>query len=96
MKQFLSDHLTRLSGLLADFEHEPRVLEPSDARTLRQVITGLRIEARKMENELSRHRWNEQARRDRAALPVIGGNVVAFPDRSPAFSDGRGEPREWR
>jgi hypothetical protein len=102
----LSDGLVELSRLLADFEHEPKVLDPEDARTLRQILRTLRLKARALENEVSRDRWDRAARRDREAAAIAGGlavaahmtaggNVLAFPNVRPAFDDGRG-PREWR
>lgn len=63
----LSDGLVELSGLLKDYEHEPKVLDPEDARTLRAILRQLRLQARSLENEVSRHRWNAAARAERAA-----------------------------
>lgn len=101
---FLSDRLKRLVDLFAPTSMTVR-LTPDDIATMRAVFVGLREQALALENEISRRRWNEAARQDRETRAVIdalfepagaGGNVLPFPDRRPAFDDGRGEPREWR
>lgn len=92
----LSDGLAELRELLADFAHEPRILDPEDARTLMEVCAVLHGRARKLENEVSAKRWNEDARRERlaetdailAAAMEPGGNVTLFPVIARPFSDG--------
>jgi len=96
----LSDGLVELSRLLKDYEHEPKVLDPEDARTFRAILRELRLRARSLENEVSRHRWNAAARAEResrkaageAVLAEIsrpGSNIALFPVIPRPFSDGR-------
>ncbi|RUU24987.1 hypothetical protein EOD08_23960 [Mesorhizobium sp. M6A.T.Ca.TU.002.02.2.1] len=93
----LSDGLFDLRRLIADYEHEARVLAPEDARILARCIKELGIKAREMENHLSRLLWNEQARAERAAeaeriasaVCQPGSNVMLFPVIPRPFSDGR-------
>lgn len=95
----LSDGLVELSRLLTDYEHEPRVLDPEDARTFRAILRELRLRARSLENEVSRHRWNAAARAEReaskAALDAViaeisrpGSNIALFPVIHRPFTDG--------
>lgn len=92
----LSDGLTELSALFTEYEHEPRILDPEDARTIRACISELRAAARRLENEISARRWNEEARKDRAAelrraiaeIERPGSNVTPFPVIARPFSDG--------
>lgn len=93
----LSDGLAELRDLLSDYTHEPLVLQPDDARTLMEVCAVLRDRARKLENEVSRGRWNREARRERlaeadailAAVAAPESNVRLFPVIPRPFSDGR-------
>lgn len=84
----LSDDLHELRGLLLDYCHEPRILDPQDARVMVECCKQLELRARELENEVSKFRWNEQARRDNARhlthelLDVAtrpGSNVKLFP-----------------
>jgi len=101
----LSDGLVELSRLLTDYEHEPKVLDPEDARIFRAILRELRLRARSLENEVSQHRWNAAARAereaDRAAMRAAGdallaealrpgSNIALFPVIHRPFSDGRG------
>jgi hypothetical protein len=97
MSLALSDGLSELRGLLADYTHEPRVLEPEDARVLTECIKELGRKAREIENQLSAKLWNDQARvereaeADRIAEAVFrpGSNLLLFPVIPRPFSDGR-------
>lgn len=104
----LSDGLVELSRLLTDYEHEPKVLEPEDARTICAILRHLRLRARSLENEVSRHRWNAAARTERAAereamratgeavLAAVsrpGSNIALFPVIPRPFTDGRSGDR---
>lgn len=93
----LSDGLAELDDLLSDYQHEPRILDPQDARILGDCIKLLRQKARDLENRLSCKLWNDQARQEReaeaeriteAALQP-GSNVFLFQPIPRPFSDGR-------
>lgn len=84
----LSDGLHELRGLLLDYTHEARILDPQDARILVDCCKLLELRARDLEGEVSKFRWNEQARRENAQhlthslLDVAtrpGSNVKLFP-----------------
>lgn len=97
MSLALSDGLSELGQILSDFQHEPRVLDPNDARILCDHLANLRRQARLMENQLSAKLWNEAAREDRAAeaerivsaVTAPGSNLVLFPVIPRPFHDGR-------
>ncbi len=92
----VSDGLAELSKLLADYEHEPRVMQPDDASTLRACLKVLRNAARRLENEVSQKRWNAEAKHDRIVETEVilsevtrpGTNVLLFPIIPRPFSDG--------
>lgn len=98
MSLHLSDSLNELGQMLSGFEHEPRVLQPHDARMLRRILKELGQEARTIENQLSAKLWNDQARLERfvdaeaiaSAASQPGSNVMLFPVIPRAFSDGLG------
>jgi len=84
----LSDGLHELRRHLMNFMHEPRIFDPDDARVLAECCGLLELRARELECEVSKFRWNEQARRenarhlthsllDEATRP--GSNVKLFP-----------------
>jgi hypothetical protein len=93
----LSDGLAELDDLLSDYQHEPRVLDPQDARILGDCIKILRHKARDLENRLSQKLWNEAARDEREAEAERiaeaafqpGSNIRLFPTIPRPFSDGR-------
>ncbi|WP_032935154.1 hypothetical protein [Mesorhizobium sp. WSM3626] len=93
----LSDGLAELDDLLSDYQHEPRILDPQDARILGDCIKILRHKARDLENRLSRDLWNGAARAEREAEAERvaevafqpGSNVCLFPVIPRPFSDGR-------
>lgn len=62
----LSDGLHEMRGLLLDYTHEPRILDPQDAAALVKCLGLLELRARELECEVSKFRWNEQARRENA------------------------------
>ncbi len=97
----LSDTLFELRREFEPFEHEARVLTPDNARTLSAVLKELGVMARKLENEVSRQRWNDMALAERsvrlaegrriiAESERRGSNIVLFPLGERPFSDGRG------
>ncbi len=83
----LSDGLQQLKRELAEYDHEPRILDPQDARVLIECVELLHQRARDLENEVSAKRWNEEARRDRilemdrilSEIQRPGTNVRLFP-----------------
>ncbi|MER9623264.1 hypothetical protein NKI98_17780 [Mesorhizobium sp. M0222] len=93
----LSDGLAEIDGLLDEFKHEPRILDPYDARILSDRIKQLRYAARALENQLSAKLWNDAARieRDAEAERIAeaafqpGSNICLFPVIPRPFSDGR-------
>ncbi|TPL49118.1 hypothetical protein FJ937_16665 [Mesorhizobium sp. B2-4-4] len=93
----LSDGLAELDDLFSDYQHEPRILDPNDARILSERIKQLRHAARNLENRLSQKLWNDQARAERVAeadrvaeaVFAPGSNVHLFPVIPRPFSDGR-------
>lgn len=97
MSLALSDGLSELRDLISDYQHEPRILDPQDARVLCECIKELHARARDIENRLSCKLWNEQAQAERAAEAELiaeaafrpGSNVHLFPVIPRPFSDGR-------
>lgn len=93
----LSDGLAEIDSIVSEFQHEPRILDPNDARILGDRIKQLRHRARDLENRVSRDMWNEAARaeRDAEAERIAelafqpGSNVRLFPVIPRPFSDGR-------
>lgn len=93
----LSDGLVELRHLLDDYQHEPRILDPQDARILSRCIQELTTRARALENEVSQKRWNEIAKAERLAdmdsiIEAVhrpGSNIALFPVIPRPFSDGR-------
>lgn len=101
-----TDGLSVIIRHLADFEHGGLVLDSEGVCELALQLKAIRVLVKRLEHEVSRHRWNEASRKERATGDLAamlvsshlarGGNIVAFPNRTPAFSDGRAEPGEWR
>lgn len=91
----LSDGLRDLSALFDDYTHEPRTLDPADARAFKECIKLLYRSARDLENELSRRHWNEIASDEQTTDAVLsevyrpGSNVRLFPVIARPFHDGR-------
>ena len=84
----LSDGLQELRGLLLDYTHEVRILEPGDARILVECCSLLLRRARELESEVDKLRSNEQVRRHNARAATYnlldlvttpGSNVKLFP-----------------
>ena len=79
----LSDRLNMLRRQLADFEHGGVTFEGSAVGVLMSELRDCGRLAQRHEHEISRHRWNSEARRERAAeekmleeLARPGTNVV--------------------
>lgn len=77
MSYDLSDGLTALRRWLADYEGTGVTLSGEDVRELRRQLSPLTTMARKMEHEVSRHRWNELAKADLRKLAEQEEVVVA-------------------
>jgi hypothetical protein len=83
MREFLSDHLKATRDALKRHVHGGKTFSSEEIIGLVDHLDGLVAMARSQENELSRHQWNEAARRE--AMIEEAGNVVALPlRRSPA------------
>lgn len=91
----LSDGLDELQHLFDDYQHEPRVLDPEDARAFAACCSELKKRARDLENAVSCKLWNDAARDDRIAegrrivAASTNANVILFPLPHRPFSDGR-------
>lgn len=91
----LSDGLAEMVKMFDEYSHEPRVLDPADARAFAECCKFFRNRARELENEVSKKRWNDEARRDRlieanrvlAAVSAPGSNVELFPVVPRPFTD---------
>jgi hypothetical protein len=94
----LSDGIEELERQFKDYTHEAKVLDPADAIALIACCALLKRRARQLENEVSRKRWNDQARAERDeetrrvldAVTEPGSNVALFPVVPRPFSDGYG------
>lgn len=60
----VSDSLFALRRRLTDFLHEPRVLEPDDARAMSEELKPLSLQVNRLGHEVSRTMWNAAARRE--------------------------------
>ncbi|PYE86885.1 hypothetical protein [Phyllobacterium leguminum] len=91
----LSDRLKHLEQIFARFEEKGVNVSPRGVDALMRTLKEFRETAMALENEVSRHRWNDAARRERAqrqrqllADAVGTGDVMLFPVIS------RPEPKE--
>lgn len=96
----LSDTLFELRReLTSRFPAGGMVLDDEQTSLLTQTLKELGVIARRLENEVSRHRWNEQARQDAkrqaretdrvlAELQRPDTNLRLFPVVPRPFSDG--------
>lgn len=82
----LSDDLARLAANFDQFAHGGLTMDSETVHGIVTVLRNLRKAARQMENEVSRLRWNEAARRERTQLSALldeagrpGSNVTLFP-----------------
>ena len=100
MSYEVSDGLMAFRRWFAEYDQTGITLSGEDVRELRRQLGALTTAARKLEHEISRHRWNEHARTDlkrlaeqeqvvlaEAARP--GGNVLLLGRMAMPFSDGR-------
>lgn len=101
MNYDLSEGLMTLRRWLAEFEQTGVTLSGADVRELRKQLSPLTTTARRLEHEVSRHRWNALAQADSRALAeqeqaVLaeasrpGGNVRLLSRAFVPFDDGRG------
>jgi hypothetical protein len=79
----LSDRLFELRRKFADFGHEGVMLAGDDATLIAHELKELGVLSQRQTHEISRHRWNAEARAERAAeekmleeLARPGTNVV--------------------
>jgi hypothetical protein len=84
MIEFLSDHLKATRDALMPHIHGGKVFSSEEILGLVGRIDELIAMALSQENALSRHEWNEAARRE--AMIADAGNVVAFPAARRPFS----------
>ena len=77
MSYDVTDSLTTIRRWLAEFEGSGVTLSGDDVRELRRQLAAVTTCARRLEHEVSRHRWNEQARADRRKLAEQEETVVA-------------------
>jgi hypothetical protein len=91
MPEFLSDHLKATRDALKGHVHGGKSFSSDEIIGLISRFDELVAIARSQENELSRHRWNEAARRE--SVVAEAGNVVSFPGpqmRAPRHPTGGG------
>ncbi|WP_417423558.1 hypothetical protein [Hoeflea sp.] len=77
MREFLSDHLKATRDAFKRHVHGGKTFSSEEIIGVLERFDELVALARSQENELSRHQWNELARRE--ALIAQAGNVVSFP-----------------
>jgi len=69
----VSDWLTKIRTMLAEFERTGIHLSGEQVGDVRAILLKLQFKALRLEHEVSRLRWNEAARNDRARLVAEGG-----------------------
>lgn len=92
----LSDGIRALRDRLSGFDATGVIMSGEAVRQFRAQLTELLVLAGRQENEISRCRWNDQAREDRVlqAESVLrevmrpNGNVRLFPVIPRPFHDG--------
>lgn len=91
----LSDALSELKSQFHRCGHGGVFVSSDEAIQLAQKLDALTRHARKLENEVSRYRWNEAARQEREQAKAIveavmdkGSNVLFFPACERPFGDG--------
>lgn len=87
--------LLQLRRGYAEFQHGGHVMTSEEVTGLVALLRELGAMARRLENENSRHRWNEAARRERGQAQAVmdaiaspNSNVALFPIVPRPFSDG--------
>jgi hypothetical protein len=96
MSYQVSDGLSEMTRIFDEYISGSRVAVESDVRALRRVTKLLADAALDLEHEVSRLRWNEQARKERETAIVLelvkepGSNIRLFPIIPRPFSDHRG------
>tara|TARA_R110002020_G_scaffold34066_35_gene103989 strand:- start:16162 stop:16449 length:288 start_codon:yes stop_codon:yes gene_type:complete len=76
MREFLSDHLKATRDALKGHVHGGKMFSSDEITGLVERFDELVDMALAQENELSRHQWNEAARRE--AMIAQAGNVVSL------------------
>lgn len=89
----LSDTLSVLKSKFHQGGHGGVFVSSEDAIQLAKQLDEMTRTARRLENEISRHRWNDAARQEQAeakkvveAALVEGSNVVLLPTREQPFN----------
>jgi hypothetical protein len=77
MRDFLSDRLKATRDAFKHHTHGGKVFFAEEIVALVEHFDELVTLAKSQENELSRHQWNEAARRE--AMIEGAGNVISFP-----------------
>jgi hypothetical protein len=92
----VSDTLFGMAKLFGEYASGQRIAGERDVRILQKLARRLGSEALEMEHEISRHRWNEEARRERETEIVLDqirdpdSNIRLFPVVPRPFGDSRG------
>ena len=84
MSEFLSHHLKATRDALKGHAHGGKMFSSEEIIGFIDRLDELIARALSQENELSRHQWNEAARRK--TMIAQAGNVVAFPSGRPPVS----------
>lgn len=77
MREFLSDRLKATRDALKGHVHGGKTFSSEEIIGVIEQFDELVAKALTQENELSRHQWNEAARRE--TMIAQAGNVVSFP-----------------
>lgn len=80
MTEFLSDHLKTTRDAVKHHVHGGKMFSSEEITALVGCFDELIEMAVDLENDLSRHRWNEAARTENPVTQT--GNVVLFPNAS--------------
>lgn len=91
----VSDALYEMRRRFSDYESCGVVLDGDQVRQLRAELKELGVSAQANEHEISRHRWNDAARRDREIEHAVtieatrpGTNLVLLTPMERPFGDG--------
>lgn len=84
MREFLSDHLKATRDSLKGHVHGGKMFSSAEIIGFVERFDELVSMALAQENALSRHQWNEAARRE--SMIAEAGNVVAFPSSRSTIS----------
>ena len=77
MSRELSDRLYSMRRALADHDQGGVILSGDQVRGFIAELKNLGVLAQQLENEVSRHRWNEAARKDLARIATETAAITA-------------------